>query len=96
MNRLLRALWRRLLPPGGDVAVARETRPRRAHWLGYRPEPRRLREAEPEPHDLSPCDLQLCWCWDEPEMSWRLATRGYLSPGDLWLPYPAIADPTEP
>jgi hypothetical protein len=92
MNRLLRALWDRLLSPGGDVAVAREPRPRRVRWLGYRPEPQRVGDAEPEPHDLSPCDLQLCWCWDDE--SWRLATRDYLGPEDIWLPYSAIADPS--
>ena len=92
MNPLLRALWDRLLPPGGDVAVEREPRPRRAHWLGYRPEPRRFDDEQPQPDDLGPGDI--CWCWDEPEMAWRLATRGYLSPGDLWLPYSVIADPS--
>jgi hypothetical protein len=55
MTHLLRALWRRLLPPGGDVAVAREPMPRRGHWL--------------------------------------LVYPASLDPGDLWLPYSAIADP---
>lgn len=78
MNRLLRALWNRLLLPGRDVAR----------------DPQRFGDVRPKPHDLSPCDLQLCWCWDEPEMSWKLVTRRYLSPGDLWLPYSAMSDPS--
>jgi hypothetical protein len=103
MNRLLRALWDRLLPPGGDVAVARPAdddrelfipgrRPLRVCWLGYRPEPRRLDDASPQPHELGPGDI--CWCWDEPECAWALRTSRYLSPGDVWLPYSAIADPS--
>ena len=76
MNRLLCAMWDRLLTLGGDVAR----------------DPRRFDDVRPEPHDLGPGDL--CWCWDEPEMAWRLATRSYLSSGDLWIPYWAISDPS--
>jgi len=89
MNRLLRALWDRLLPPGGDVVVAR---PRGPHWLGYRPEPQRVGDAEPEPHDLGPYGH--CWWWPPASRSWVLCHARNLQPGDLWLPYQAIADPS--
>ena len=89
MNPLLRALWNRLLPPGGDVAVAREPRPRRAHWLGYRPEPRRLADGRPGLDDTDECDR--CWWWDPDDYCWKLC--GWAA-GDLWLPYSAIADPS--
>ena len=91
MNRLLRALWDRLLPPGGDVAVAREPRPRRAHWLGYRPEPQRFADARPEPHELGPHGH--CWWWPAMGRSWIRCHVDNLEPDDLWLPYQAIADP---
>jgi hypothetical protein len=103
MNRLLRALWDRLLPPGGDVAVARPAdddresfipgrRPLRVHWLGYRPEPRRF-DGEP----ITPGDTSFagcCWWWDPEERHWLLVYPASLNPGDLWLPYSAIADPS--
>ncbi len=96
MNPLLRALWDRLLPPGGDVAVAREPRPRRAHWLGYRPEPQVigdwLADSWPRLHDLSPAGL--CWWWDPEERHWLLVYPASLDTGDLWLPYSAIAEPS--
>ncbi|MFZ9061100.1 MAG: hypothetical protein ACO218_07755 [Steroidobacteraceae bacterium] len=92
MNRLLSALWDRLLAPGGDVAVAREPRPLRVHWLGYRPEPRRLGDASPEPHELGPYGH--CWWWNAMGRSWTLCHARNLEPGDIWLPYSAIADPS--
>ncbi len=102
MNRLLRALWDHLLPPGGDVAVARGAddreafipgrRPLRVHWLGYRPEPQRFDDARPVPHELGP-DGQ-CWWWSPLGRTWILCHVSNLEPGDLWLPYSAIADPS--
>ena len=102
MNPLLRALWNRLLPPGADVAVARSVdddreafipgrRPLRVHWLGYRPEPQRFADARPVPHDLGPHGH--CWWWDAEERHWLLVYPASLNPGDIWLPYSAIADP---
>lgn len=104
MNFLLRALWDRLLPPGGDVVVAtdeRETfmpggRPLRFCWLGYRPEPQPigdwLDDSVPRQEDLSPDD-DCCWWWNELAHSWMLTHHESLEPGDLWLPYRAIAEP---
>jgi len=103
MNRLLRALWDRLLPPGGDVAVARPVdddreafipgrRPLRVHWLGYRPEPQRFADADPGPHDLGPHGH--CWWWPAMGRSWILCHSDNLEPGDIWLPYWAISDPS--
>ena len=92
MTHLLRALWHRLLPPGGDVAVAREPRPRRAHWQAYRLEPQRFADARPEPHELGPHGH--CWWWaGRWGRSWILCHVDNLEPDDLWLPYQAIADP---
>jgi hypothetical protein len=96
------------LPPGGDVAVAREPddreafmpgrRPLRVHWLGYRPEPREmgdwLADSAPRLEDLSPDGL--CWWWDPEERHWLLVYPSSLNPGDIWLPYWAIADPDAP
>ncbi len=84
------------LPPGGDVAVERDARPRRAHWLGYRPEPRELGDARPAATDLSPDGM--CWWWAPDDERWQLDRpcdwqfRSDLC--DLWLPYSAIADPS--
>jgi len=106
MNRLLRALWDRLLPPGGNLAVARPAdddreafipgrRPLRVHWLGYRPEPRELGDAKPAVADLNPDGM--CWWWAPDDGRWQLDRpcdwqfRSDLC--DLWLPYSAIADP---
>jgi hypothetical protein len=93
MNRLLRALWDRLLPPGGDVTVA--VRPRRACWLGYRPEPQPmgdwLADSAPRLDDLSPDGR--CWFWYG--HGWLLDQPVLGRPADiLWLPYSAIADPS--
>jgi len=76
MNRLLRALWNRLLLPGRDVAR----------------DPRRFDDVRPEPHELGPGDL--CWCWDDLEGAWALRRSSYLNPGDIWLPYWVISDPS--
>jgi hypothetical protein len=104
MTRFLRTLWRRLLPPGGDVATAREPDNREAFIpgsrvlrasncrvsIGYLPQ--RFGDANPEPHDLGPDDH--CWWWSDPTESWELTNHDLLEPGDLWLPYWAIAHPT--
>jgi hypothetical protein len=105
MTRFLRTLWRRLLPPGGDVATAREPddresfipgrRPLRVHWLGYRPEPQPmgdwLADSAPRLEDLSPDGR--CWFWYG--HGWLLDQPVLGRPADiLWLPYSAIADPT--
>jgi hypothetical protein len=79
MNPLLRALWNRLLPPGGDVAVARPADddreafipgPRVIHaksWLvTARPQPICLKDAKPEPADLDRHGR--CWWWDPDEL----------------------------
>lgn len=109
MNRLLRAFWDRLLPPGGDVAVAREPddremfvpgrRPLRVHWLGYRPEPRRLDDEPPGPADLDRHGR--CWFWmgtphaGEPcGSAWKLSRPSPIWTGGFWLPYSAMADPS--
>lgn len=81
MNPILRALWNRLLPPGTDAAVAVEPRP----------EPRRVGDADPGPHDLGPHGH--CWWWPAMGRSWILCHVDNLEPGDIWLPYSAIADP---
>lgn len=94
MNHPLRALWDRLLPPGGTddrEAFIPGAGPLRVHWQGYRPEPRSLAVARPEgPGDLSTDGR--CWWWSR--IGWLLDQpvegRG---PDALWLPYSAIAEP---
>ena len=96
MNRILRALWDRLLPPGGDVAVARDAKVLRAkNWsVSVRQQPRRF-DGEPiTPGDTSSAGC--CWWWDPEERHWLLVYPASLNPGDLWLPYRAIADPDAP
>ena len=64
----------------------------RTNWLGYRPSPRRLRDARPViPGDLSPAGA--CWYWNPERRYWMLIYASALDPDDLWLPYQAIADP---
>lgn len=105
MNPILRALWDRLLPPGGDVAVAvpaddREGfmpggRPLRNCWLRYQPKPRQLGDNPPGPDDLDPHGR--CW-WRDGSNSWVLEFLvPEKSPRAIWLPYWAITHPnTEP
>jgi hypothetical protein len=93
MNRLLRALWDRLLPPGGDVAVARGADDD-GPWVDVHVlEPLRLGDEEPGPDDLDPSDR--CWWWVK-DGGWVRARPRlmFTSPGDLWLPHWAIADPS--
>ena len=86
MNRLLRALWDRLLPPGGEPDGD-------GPWVEVHVlKPLRFRDAKPEPDDLGPGEL--CWWWDPEERHWLLVYPSSLNPGDLWLPYWAIADPS--
>jgi hypothetical protein len=90
MNHLLRALWDRLLPPGGDAATAREPDNREV-LSGFTIAPRRLAEERPRPSDL---DLRgQCWWWWG--QAWALhAPVDLPSPDALWLPHWAIAHPT--
>jgi hypothetical protein len=106
MNRLLRALWDRLLPPGGDVAVARE--PDDEHWFFRIPDgrlfavqseelismqiqPLLLGDDWPEPSDLDLCGR--CWFWHE--SAWHLIEPDGAFRADIpWLPHWAIADPS--
>ena len=92
MNRLLRALWDRLLPPGGDVAVARSVDDDRETLSGFTIAPRRLAEERPRPSDLNRHGQ--CWWWPAMGRSWILCHSDNLEPGDTWLPYWAISDPS--
>jgi hypothetical protein len=101
MNPILRALWNRLLPPGGDVAVAREPldNANTVRWIrandcsvSFRQDLRRVGDADPGPHDLGPHGH--CWWWPAMGRSWILCHVDNLEPGDIWLPYSAISDPS--
>lgn len=102
MNFLLRALWDRLLPPGGDVAVAVPADDREMFRLGgkplrncsvtFRQQPRRFSSDPPTPSDLSPDGR--CWWWYG--HGWLLDQPVHGLPADIpWLPYHAIADPNK-
>ena len=109
MTHLLRTLWHRLLPPGGDVAVARPVDDDREAFIPVRhririaPAMRMAWQAyrqEPQRFaDARPGPHELgpyghCWWWaGRSGRSWIRCHVDNLEPDDLWLPYQAIADP---
>jgi len=89
---VIRTLWRRLFPPGGDVAVAREPS---GFTLDIPPKPQRKVDGSfPGPADLSPDGW--CWAWNSDRHHWALVPAQYIEPTTPWLPYQAIADPDAP
>jgi hypothetical protein len=55
------------------------------------------RYTHPTQQPITPGDTSsagCCWWWDPEERHWLLVYPASLNPGDLWLPYSAIADPS--
>jgi hypothetical protein len=109
---VIHTLWRRLFPPGGEVAVAKEPldNTRVVRWIrandcsvSFRQGPICLKDAKPEAADLD--RYGRCWWWDADELmpddqrqsSWVLGWP-IDHPGlqGLWMPYRALCDPREP